>query len=175
MNSFESLIKKRRSIREFSDKPLDSSQVEHILKAALMSPSSKNMKPLEFIAIEDKSILEKLSYSKEKGSQAIGKCSLAIIVLGNPILSDVWIEDASIATTMMLLQAEDLGLGTCWIQIRERHTTSGISSEDFIKDLFDLPMHLQVLSVLALGYKEKEKPPFDESKLEWERIHINNY
>lgn len=95
--------------------------------------------------------------------------------MGNPLLSDVWIEDASIASIMMQLQAEDLNIGSCWIQIRERKTVNGFPSEDFIKDLLDIPMHLQILSIMIFGYKEQEKSPLDESKIEWERVHLNKY
>lgn len=173
--NFSDLVLKRRSIRKFTDQTLESEQVELILKAGLSAPSSKNRKPLEFVAIEDKDILDKLVHCKASGNQAIGNCKLAIIVLGNPIESDVWVEDASIATIMMQLQAEDLGLGSCWIQIRNRETTVGVSSEDFIKDILDLPMHMRVLSIVALGHKDKEKAPIDEANLQWERIHINKY
>ena len=76
---------------------------------------------------------------------------------------------------MMQLQAEDLGLGSCWVQIRDRYTASETSSEEYVKDLLDIPMQLQVLSIIAFGHKDQEKPPHDEDKLEWEKVHIGKY
>lgn len=173
--NFKDLVLKRRSIRKFMDSPIKGEHVELILKAGLLAPSSKNAKPLEFLVVEDKEVLEKLATSKEHGSKPIANSKLAIVVMGNPIVSDVWIEDASIASIMMQLQAEDLNIGSCWIQIRERQTVNGHPSEDFIKDMLNIPMHLQILSIIVFGHKNQEKPPLDESKVEWERIHLNQY
>ena len=89
--------------------------------------------------------------------------------------SDVWIEDASIASIMIQLQAEDLGLGSCWVQLRERFTASGIPSNEYVHEVLDLPLQLQALSIIAIGHKEMERKPFDESHLQWEKIHINKY
>jgi len=175
MNSFSELITTRRSTRKFTDQLLTPEQVESILKAGLKSPSSKSSNPWHFIVIEDKTDLEKLSQCKKMGSKLIANCALAVIVIADPLTSDVWIEDASIASIMMQLQAEDLGLGSCWVQIRERYTVNDTSAEEYVKDLFDMPMQMQVLSVIAFGNKEQERPPFDEEKLQWEKVHIGKY
>ena len=62
------------------------------------------------------------------GASFLGDAALAIVVTADPLASDVWIEDASIASLMIQLQAEDMGLGSCWIQIRERYTATRITS-----------------------------------------------
>lgn len=175
MTDFQQLITNRRSTRKFTDEPLSAEQVEAIIKSALMSPSSKSSNPWQFLLVEDKEMLEKLSHCKKSGSKLIAGCALAVIVLADPLTSSVWIEDASIASIMMQLQAEDLGLGSCWIQIRERHTLAETPSDEYIKDLFDIPMQLQVLSVIALGHKAQERPPFNEENLQWEKIHIGKF
>lgn len=175
MNSFSELISKRRSIRKFNDTPLSPEQVELILKAGLKSPTSKNAKPCHFIVVEDKDILQKLSESKKGSSKLLAGASLAIIVTADPLVSDVWIEDASIATIVMQLQIEDLGLGSCWIQIRERQTAIGTSSEEYVKDILDLPMQLQVLSILAIGNKIEAKAAIDDDNLQWEKVHIGKF
>lgn len=175
MNSFSELITQRRSIRKFTSEPLDAEQVELILKAGLKSPTSKNAKPWRFIAIEDKELLAQLSLCKKMASKLIADCALAIVVAVDPLTSSVWIEDGSIASIMMQLQAEDLGLGSCWVQIRDRYTAAETSSEEYVKDLLDIPMQLQVLSIIAFGHKDQEKPPHDEDKLEWEKVHIGKY
>lgn len=175
MSDFHKLISNRRSIRKFTDEPLTPEQVETILKAALKSPSSKSKNPWQFLLVEDKEMLRKLSLCKKTGSKPIEGCALAVIVLADPLASTVWIEDASIASLMMQLQAEDLGLGSCWIQIRERYTEEDMPSGEYIRDLFDIPIQLQVLSVIVFGNKAQERPPFDEDKLQWEKIHIGKF
>lgn len=175
MNSFQELISKRRSIRKFSEEPLTPEQVECILKAGLKAPSSKSKTPWQFLLVEDKEQLIRLARCKPHGSKPIAECSLAIVVMGDPLASDVWIEDTSIASIMMQLQAEDLGIGSCWIQIRNRNTEDDTSSEEFIREIFDIPMPLQILSVIVFGNKAQERPPFDDEQLQWEKIHIGKY
>lgn len=175
MNSFQELITNRRSTRKFTEELLKPDQVELILKAALKSPASKSKNPWQFIVVEDKEQLKRLSECKQHGSKLIAGSVLAVIVLADPMASDVWIEDASIAAIMMQLQAEDMGIGSCWVQIRERYTAADTPSDELIKDMFDIPMQLQVLSVIAFGHKAQERPPFDEEKLQWEKVHIGKY
>ena len=118
MESFAILIKSRRSTRKFTDQLLNPEQVEMILKAALMAPASKRKNPWQFVVVEDKEMLAKLSVCKPAGAAFLKDCALAVVVLANVMESDVWVEDASIASIYMQLQAEDLGLGSCWCQIR---------------------------------------------------------
>lgn len=175
MNSFAELIKTRRSTRKFTDQLLSPEQVEAILKAGLMAPSSKRSNPWQFIVIEDKEMLEKLSTCKEHGSSFLKGCALAVVVTGNGMESDVWIEDTSIASIYMQLQAEDLGLGSCWCQIRSRYTEAETESNEYVRSLLDIPYQLDVLSIIGFGYKDQERKPFDESKLQWEKIHLGTF
>lgn len=175
MESFSELIKKRRSMRKFTEEELTKEQIELLLRAALMSPSSKRTNGWQFVVVEDKDMLEKLSHCKENGAGLIAGAALAIVVLADPAVSDVWIEDASIASLMIQLQAEDLGLGSCWVQVRERFTAEGVSGNEVIHELLDIPLQLQVLSIIAVGNKGMERKPFEEENLQWEKVHIDKY
>lgn len=172
---FKDLVQKRRSIRKFTEEKLTPEQVEIIVRAALMSPASKRANPWQFILIEDKEMLEKLSECKKMASKFIAESALAIVVVADPLASDVWIEDATIATTMMQLQVEDLGLGSCWVQIRNRKTIEESPSEEYVRVLLDIPLQLQVLSIVAIGHKGQDRPPFDEDKLQWEKVHVGRF
>lgn len=177
MNNFSDLIKQRRSYRKYTEETLSPEDVKTILQAGLMAPSSKSKNPWQFIVIENKELLKQLSRCKQYGSKPIEECSLAIVVIADTIISDVWIEDASIASIMMQLQAEDLGLGSCWIQIRNRFTETEEPSSSFIKNILNIPMQYEVLSIITLGHKEKEKekPNIDTDNLQWEKIHIEKF
>ena len=175
MENFSELIKNRRSMRKFTGEELSQEQVVTLLKAALMAPTSKRSNGWQFIAVDDKETLEKLSHCKEQASSFIADAALAIVVMADPLASDVWIEDASIASIMLQLQAEDLGLGSCWVQIRERYAATGMPSDEYVRSVLDIPLQLQVLSVIAIGHKGMERKPFDESHLQWEKIHINKF
>lgn len=175
MENFSELIENRRSMRKFTSDELTQEEVVALLKAGLMSPSSKRTNCWQFIAIDDKEVLKKLSLCKEQSASFIADAALAIVVVADPLASDVWIEDASIASIIIQLQAEDLGLGSCWVQVRERFTAEGIPSDEYVRNLLDVPLQLQVLSVIAVGHKGMERKPFNEEHLQWEKIHINKY
>ena len=175
MNSFSDLIKNRRSMRKFTGEELSQDQVVTLLKAALMSPSSKRSNPWQFIVVDDKETLQQLSICKEMGASFLKDAALAIVVMADPLASDVWIEDAAIASLMIQLQAEDMGLGSCWIQVRERFTATGIPSGDFVHNVLDIPLQLQVLSIVAVGHKGMERKPFNEEHLQWEKVHLGKY
>jgi len=68
-----------------------------------------------------------------------------------------------------------LGLGSCWIQVRERFTATGMPSGEYVHTLLDIPLQLQVVSIIAVGHKGMERKPFNEEHLQWEKIHINKY
>lgn len=175
MSSFTELIKKRRSTRKFTEQLLTPEQVEAILKAGLMSPSSKRKNPWEFVVIEDKETLRLLAGCKEHGAEFLEGCALAVVVLANTMESDVWVEDASVASIYMQLQAEDLGLGSCWCQIRNRVTAEETDTNEYVRHILNIPYQLDVLSIIGFGYKAVERKPFDEEKLQWEKIHIGKY
>lgn len=175
MNSFSDLIKQRRSMRKFTDKELTQDEVVLLLRAALMSPSSKRSNCWQFVVVDDKETLDKLSRCKEAGASFLKDAPLAIVVLADPLASDVWIEDASVASIMIQLQAEDMGLGSCWIQVRERFGADGVPANEYVHNVLDIPLQLQVLSIIAVGHKGMERKPFDESHLQWEKVHINKY
>lgn len=175
MENFSELIKIRRSMRKFTAEELTQEQVVTLMKAALMAPTSKRSNAWQFIVVDDKEKLKQLSYCKAQSSQFIADAALAVVVTADPLVSDVWIEDASIASIYLQLQAEDMGLGSCWVQVRERQTASGISSDEYVHEVLDIPLQLQVLSMIAIGHKGMERKPFNEENLQWEKVHLNNY
>lgn len=175
MENFHELISKRRSIRKYTEEPLKPEQVELLLSAGLKSPTSKNAKSWQFVVVENKEELEFLSKVKKSALPIISKCAIAIVILGDPIKSEVWIEDASFAGALIQLQAEDLDLGSCWIQIRGRQNDFGMDCEEYIKDHLNIPLHLRVLAIIAVGNKGEKKPAKDDSNLAWEKVHIGKY
>lgn len=175
MTNFKTLAQTRRSHRKFTSEEIDAEDVKLILRAALMSPTSKGQRAWEFIVVDDKMDLEKLSDAKAMGGQFLKEAPLAIVVLGDPLVNDCWIEDGSIAAISMQYQAEELGLGSCWVQMRGRGLSDGTSADTVIRGILDIPENLSVLCVLAVGHKADERQPQNEDKLKWERVHLNKY
>ncbi|MDD2960858.1 MAG: nitroreductase family protein [Muribaculaceae bacterium] len=173
MKDFHELLISRHSIRKYTAEAISPEDVKLIIEAALMAPSSKRSMPWEFVLIDDKDKLEILSHCREFGSAPLARCSLAILVLSSPAITDTWIEDASIASSYIQLQAEALGLGSCWVQIRGRYTKGDeISAQDYICQHIDIPGDQQILCAITLGHKDETRKPFDLDKLSWEKVHI---
>lgn len=174
MKNFESLIIARRSTRKFKEQQLLPEDVQKLLQSALLAPTSKNSKSWEFVAVENKHLLQQLSVCKDAGGAFLEGCALAVVVMGDKTITDAWIEDASIAAIFLQLQAEDLGLGSCWCHVRNRFT-GDMESEQYVRELLDIPNHFGVLCIIGIGRKDQERKPNDLTKLTWEKIHIETF
>ena len=172
---FISLLKERRSVRKYKDQPVESEKVDVLVEAALRSPSSRGFNPWEFIVVSDKDLLKKLSVAKPHGASFLKNAPLGIVVLANPEKSDVWVEDASIASILIHLAATSLGLGSCWVQMRKRMHDDTLSSEEYIRELLDIPSGMSVESIIAIGYPDEQKAPHGKENLAYEKVHGNGY
>lgn len=172
---FKDLVCVRRSYRKFTPEEVDPEAVKTIIRAALMSPTSKTRRAWHFIVVDDRLDIEKIADAKDAGAQLLKGAPLAIVVLGNPQENDCWIEDGSIAAISMQYQAEELGLGSCWVQMRDRGLSDGTSADEVLRGILDIPEEMCVLCVLAVGHKAEERKPQDEEKLKWENVHIAKY
>lgn len=175
METLHDLLLRRHSIRRYTPEPLSADEVKLILEAALLAPTSKSSRSWQFVVVEDKSMLERLGDCKPAGAVPVKRCAMAVVVCGDPSLSDPWIEDASLAAEFMQLQAEDLGLGSCWVQVRGRFTADNIPSEEYVQQLLGIPDIYPVLCIMTFGHKDEERRPVDPSKLLWEKVHIGQW
>lgn len=175
MTDFKTLAQMRRSHRKYTDEEIDADDVKLILRAALMAPTSKGQRAWQFVVVDDKMDLEKLSDAKDLGGQFIKDAPLAIVVLGDPMQNDCWVEDGTIAAISMQYQAEDLGLGSCWVQMRGRGLSDGTTADTVIRGVLDIPDNFNVLCVLTFGHKADERKPQNEDKLKWENVHIGKF
>ena len=144
------LLRTRRSIRQFQDKAVEPEKIELLIEAVLRSPSSRSLNPWEFIVVTHKGTIEKLSLAKAHGSKFMKNAALAVVVCADPAASDVWIEDTSIATLILHLAACDLGLGSCWVQIRQREHDSSTSAEQYVRDLLGVGKEMVVEAIVAI-------------------------
>ncbi len=172
---FKDLIQQRRSHRKFTNEEIDGDAVKIILRAALMAPTSKGQRAWQFVVVDDKTDLEKLADAKDMGGQFLKDAPLAVVVLGDPLQNDCWVEDGSIAAFSMQLQAEALGLGSCWIQMRGRGLSDGTSADTVIQGVLNIPENMQCLCILAIGHQADERKPQNEDRLKWENVHLNKF
>lgn len=175
MTDFKELVQLRRSHRKFTTEEIDADDLKLIIRAALMAPTSKGQRGWHFIVVDDKASIEKLSDAKDMGSQFMKGAPVAIVVIGDATQNDCWIEDGSIAAISMQYQAEELGLGTCWVQMRGRGLSDGTDAAQIVRGILGIPENYDVLCVLAVGRKADERKPQNEDRLKWENVHINTF
>ncbi len=172
---FLSLIQKRRSIRRFLKKSVEREKINFLIEAALRSPSSRGLNSWEFVFVTDPDLLDRLSRAKQHGSAFLKDAPLGIVVCADPNKCDVWIEDSSIASIYIQLAAESMGLGNCWIQIRERMHSETKTSEEYVREVLKIPGEMKVESMVAVGYPDEKKPPHRKEKLQYEKVYRNQY
>lgn len=172
---FLDLLRRRRSVRRFSDRAVETEKVSLLMEAALRSPSSRGLNPWSFVIVDDRSLLQKLAQAKPHGAAFLATAPLGIVVAADPERCDVWIEDTAIATILVQLAAESIGLGSCWIQIRKRRHGDGGDAGDWVRQLLDIPQHLEVESMIAVGYPDQKPPPHSADSLLKDRVHVNRY
>mgnify|MGYP000936840191 CR=1 FL=1 len=175
MNSFADLMHRRRSCRKFTNEKIDADELSMVLNAALISPTAMNRRAWHFVVVEDKTTLEKLSECKETGAAMLKNAAVAVVVLGNVNDNDCWIEDGSIAAFAMQLQAEDLGLGSCWVQVRNRGLNSGERANDIVRGILNIPEGFDTLCILALGHKANQLPLKKDEDARWEQVHVGQF
>ncbi len=169
------ILYKRRSIRSFTDKDIESEKIEKLKEALLLSPSSRNLKPCEFIFIDDKELLEQLANSKQSGSAFLKQSKLAVIFLGDTIKSDVCIEDCSIAAITLQYTAVSLGLGSCWSQIRLREHSEKLLADEFIRQMLNIKNRYMIECIVGIGYPKDEPKRYSKESLNFNKIHFNRF
>jgi nitroreductase len=172
---FIELLRKRRSIRQFEDREVEKDKIDLLVESMLRSPSSRSLYPWEFVVVTDSATIADLAKAKPHGASFMQHAPLAIVVCGDPAKCDVWIEDCSIASLNLHLQATDLGLGSCWIQIRQRDHDEQTSAEQYVRGLLGINENLAVAAIIAIGYGKEEKPGHATSSLLYDRVSYNRY
>ena len=169
------LLRARRSIRKYTERAIEPEKIEILKEAVLRSPSSRNFDPWEFIFVDDRELLRKLALSKRHGSTFLENAALGIVICADAEKSDVWIEDCSIASILVQMVAQSMGLGSCWIQIRKRMHDDRTTSEEYIRKLLNVPGHVNVESIIAIGYPAETREPLPRENLKDEKIRMNVY
>ena len=169
------LLRKRRSTRQFEDRPVASELIEQLIEAALRSPSSRGFNPWEFVVVTDPETRRKLAAAKQHGSGFLAEAPLHIVVAADTDKTDVWVEDCSIAAIILQLAGETLGLGSCWAQIRLRPHDANTSADAYVKQQLGLPDRYAVECILGFGYPAEVKSGHPASSLLHDQVHRERF
>ena len=169
---YKDLLLKRRSVRKFTDDDVTKDQLNQILQAGLLAPTSRNRKPCNFLVVSNKETLKELSEVKEHGSKFLADANKAIVVIANTLVADTWIEDSSIALSFMHLMASDIGVGSCWIQIHMRKSADGEDAEKLVRDIVKIDDYFRIVGILALGIPDGDINPHSLEDIDKTNIHF---
>lgn len=150
------ILFRRRSVRKFTDRKVDRQTIDKILEAALTAPSSKNTRSSRFMVVEDPTMLERISQMRDSGSAFVKNAPMAVIVLGDTALTDLWVDNCAISATILQLAAEEQGLGSCWVHVngrpRKKDAPDMGTAAEYLRKLLPIPASWSPLCVVALGY-----------------------
>ena len=172
---FFDVIQKRRSIRKFSDHPVEMEKIDQIIDSALRAPSARNSRSSELVIVSDPDVLSQLSIAKPGGAGFIKDAPLAIVVFADPGKSGPSIENAAIISIYIQLAAQALGLGSCWSHLRGNNHSKTQSSNDYISSLLNVPKNLEVECIIAIGYPDEDKAPYGTDELSKDLVHQERY
>ena len=164
------LVKSRRSTRQFSTEHLSDEIIQKIIDIAAYAPSSWGGHPVEYIVIRDKATMAALAKCKAMGAGPLAYGEAAIVPIVDKRNLELWVEDASVASTYLLLAAEYYGVGACWIHMKDRKGHTNMAEDD-IRALLGIPDHYGILNAVSLGMK---KYPSEERKLQ-AKVHYGKY
>ena len=173
--TFQQLVKNRRSIRRYLEKPVEREKILTCIEAARLAPSADNVQPWRFLIIDDPELKAKFAQEVFSGiyfiSKFAAKAPVLVMILArldiiaNRIGKQIqnihfYLIDIGIAGEHIVLQAEELGLGTCWIgwfNVRK--------ARKFLK----VPRKYKIASLMAMGYYEK-RPTGEKKRRELKEI-----
>lgn len=164
MDVFE-VIKKRRSIRRYKrEAKIPEEHLLKIFEAARLAPSAGNRQPWKFIVVKDPEIKRKLAEACNN-QMFIADAQVAVVAIGDPSISRWYAQDPMIAVEHMVLEATELGYGTCWI---------GAFNEDAVKKVLNIPPELKVVCVIPIGVPDEEPPARPRKAIE-EIFYLDKY
>jgi len=171
MDAIKAIIT-RRSIRKYTDKPISDNDLEQLLRAGMAAPSARNEQTWHFVIINNRKILTEITkahpYAQMLTAAPIGICVCADLNLEKPPVVGYWIQNSAAAAENILLAANALGLGACWLGIHPR-----LERKKALTKLLHLPEDIEPFCVIALGHPAEKKEPADRYKTE--RIHYNHW
>lgn len=161
----------RRSIRKFKDQPVEKKKIETLLRAGMQAPSAANQQPWEFIVVENKETLTKLSLMSPY-SKLVEASPLTLVLLANCDTFKVptaWEQDMGAVAQNILLEATHLELGAVWLGVATAQTCV-----DFVNETFNLPGNLKPFALISVGYPDNQKNEFID-RYDEKKVHFENW
>jgi len=161
------LIKKRRSIRKFTNAPVSDADIKTLLEAAMAAPSANDLRPWEFVVVRRQELRRRLADMKE-WSYMCADAPVVFVVCGDEQSSGHWVEDASAATENLLLTAVALDLGGVWVAVYPDQPR-----EQYAREALGIPAELRVLCMVPVGHPAESRRA--DTKYDAAKVHYDGY
>ena len=170
MDALEAIFT-RRSVRKFTDKPIEEEKLRQILEAAMSGPSCVNARDWAFVAVTEKEKLRQMAQANGRPAQPLKEAAAGILVCGDLQRAfgpapEYWVIDGAIAAQNICLSAQAMGIGSVWLGTWPQMDRVGNQ-----RWLFDLPETVTPHTIIALGYPAGESAAPRESRYEEDRVH----
>ena len=151
--AFLDLAKSRYSERRFAPDPIEPEKLAQILEAGRVAPTARNLQPQRILVVQSAEGLAKIDRASKCrfGAPTVLVLTYDMTVASHhPDVVDFGIVDTSIVATHMMLQAQELGIHSCWV---------GLIDPPELRRQFQIPRNLRIISVMPLGYPSEESAP----------------
>ena len=167
-------IRRRRSVRSYLKKDVENEKLREVLKAAMFSPTARNLRPWEFIVVTDGETKKLLSQATPYASFA-KDAPLVLVICYDTTQARRFKEDCSLCAENIYLEATHQGLGTCFIQIAEGTVADRGDPEAFVKEVLGIPGHCRVQCLMPLGYPAQQPQPHTDGEYTEHRVHYEKF
>jgi len=158
----------RRSIRKYTAEPVSDEHIRAILEAAMSAPSGMNRKPWHFVAVTEREKLDRLGATTTSWGM-LQEATLAVVVCGDPRISErYWDQDSIAAVENLLIAVSMLGLGGVWLGCHPNPERVAP-----VREILGVPEPVVPIAVLSIGHPAEEKEP--RTQYDEERVHRNGW
>lgn len=153
-------IRNRRSVRFYKDTPVSDEDIAEVLKAGFCAPSAHGNAPWHAVVVKDQAVKDRIG-AIHKWTKIVARAPVTIVACVDRAGFDhFWIEDGSAFMENMLLQATELGLGSCWIGLQGLHVDEH-DAEAVVREACSLPETFGVIAMTPLGYAARYPGPHE--------------
>lgn len=161
-------IVNRRSIKRYKTDQVPDELIEDIIKAAQFAPTAVDNRAVEFIVIKDQKIKDSLDKILQSKQDYVRQAPVIIVPVTDTTKSYLAVQDLSVASENMFLQATALGLGTVWKNVKPEPAIA-------IKSLLNLPDRFTLVNIIPVGYAAEKLEPHSDSEFRKEKIHYEKF
>ena len=167
------VIRRRRTIRKFTDQEVSREQIDLLLELAMCAPNRLNHQPWHFIVVQDKERQKEFADFLRIHSY-LEDASAVIVACAMPKASTTWTMDVSAAVENAMIGATALGLGTAWVGSPD--TVTWNMFEEFVRDSLSIPIDVRVVALVAVGYPAEERSPHGKGdRFDVNKVHYGQW